>query len=818
MELQLCFLYEKEVLSTAEWVQEEIETRRLLPIIAGTSSLVSIDSTSQFSSSTADAHGHENLVDAEWLNAVQEICKKQQYSRTPIVESPVENSSKNGPSCVLTSSSEKEGNPCLFVLIFSDAFSPSSKDIYATMKRVLVELPSDAAAIHVLNTKKGVAFAEWKKNPLLVEKALLRTIGNVWPNILNGKSDTLLESKSTHSDPHELPEISTSKKKQEVGEVPLANQLSLLLDEHDGETLYPVTADTVESLERRCQKLHEASTSLSICCVLLSCSPSAVEASDKIQDLFAPAWAPSIFPAQKNIVETTPLEAVFLLRRTPSVIEDVVDLRLAMCGNVDSGKSTLTAVLTRGCKDDGRGFARSFVLRHRHEQATGKTSSITEHYLGFTTNGSVVNYASGIDNEGGCVGTSNTASNTAHNAVEKPLDSNKKGDNNGPTSEEYLRRYRPQELAKQSAKIVTIYDLAGHEKYLKTTVLGMTRKLPDYACVVISANNGIQRMTKEHLILCLALKIPFFIIVTRIDAVPAVVKSETMASISKMIKSKVVQRKPFLVKNLRDVLLAAKCLGDFSLVPILELSNVTSEGLPLLTQLLNVLQRRYSWSGVRTQKKEMIIDNVYAVPGVGTVVGGIVTQGSFHPNDVVFLGPDGTGQFRSTTIKSIHVRGVLVPQVQAGNDAAFCLKKEKRSLIRRGNVLVASAPKVYWEFDAEITILYHATTIACHYEPVIHASTVTQSARITSVDKPDQLLRTGDHATVSFHFLYRPEYIKEGQRILFREGRTKGIGTITQRREERNLPSLGYSKAFWKRQSAATLPASHGGAKVGAKQ
>lgn len=38
----------------------------------------------------------------------------------------------------------------------------------------------------------------------------------------------------------------------------------------------------------------------------------------------------------------------------------------------------------------------------------------------------------------------------------------------------------------------------------------MTGSMPDYACIVISANNGIQRMTKEHLGLCLALKIPFY--------------------------------------------------------------------------------------------------------------------------------------------------------------------------------------------------------------------------------------------------------------------------------------------------------------------
>ena len=42
------------------------------------------------------------------------------------------------------------------------------------------------------------------------------------------------------------------------------------------------------------------------------------------------------------------------------------------------------------------------------------------------------------------------------------------------------------------------------------------------------------------------------------------------------------------------------------------------------------------------------------------------------------------------------------------------------------------------------------------------------------------LLRTGDKGHVKFKFMYRPEYLKPGTTILFREGRTKGLGVVTQ--------------------------------------
>jgi GTPase len=47
--------------------------------------------------------------------------------------------------------------------------------------------------------------------------------------------------------------------------------------------------------------------------------------------------------------------------------------------------------------------------------------------------------------------------------------------------------------------VLTFIDLAGHEKYLKTTVYGMTGYSPDFVMLMIGANSGIIGMTKEHL-------------------------------------------------------------------------------------------------------------------------------------------------------------------------------------------------------------------------------------------------------------------------------------------------------------------------------
>ena len=66
------------------------------------------------------------------------------------------------------------------------------------------------------------------------------------------------------------------------------------------------------------------------------------------------------------------------------------DTRVAMIGNVDSGKSTLIGVLTNSLLDDGRGCARSLVLKHRHEQDNGRTSAVTVEIMGYNKDGEQV--------------------------------------------------------------------------------------------------------------------------------------------------------------------------------------------------------------------------------------------------------------------------------------------------------------------------------------------------------------------------------------------------------------------------------------------
>lgn len=70
----------------------------------------------------------------------------------------------------------------------------------------------------------------------------------------------------------------------------------------------------------------------------------------------------------------------------------------AVTGAVESGKSTLVAILTNGARgrpilDNGRGSARMAVFRHKHEIESGRTSSISQQMVGYDEDGRVLNYS-----------------------------------------------------------------------------------------------------------------------------------------------------------------------------------------------------------------------------------------------------------------------------------------------------------------------------------------------------------------------------------------------------------------------------------------
>jgi len=460
----------------------------------------------------------------------------------------------------------------------------------------------------------------------------------------------------------------------------------------------------------------------------------------------------------------------------------IKEVRIAVIGNVDSGKSTLVGVLTKCVLDDGRGAARQLIFNYDHEKQNGRTSSIAHEIMGFKSTGGQI----------------------------EPHKTNDKRNNAWA------------KIIKDSEKIISIIDLCGHEKYLKTTIFGLTGLVPDYAMIIIGANMGVQRMTKEHLGIALALKIPIFIVITKIDIAPSDIYKQTLDYITKVLKSTGTQKLPVVIRDSDDLKVYSESILFDRVCPIFCVSSVSGEGIEKLRTFISLLMSRSahlqnlklpsnpSQNGnpnpnpnpnantnintnnannnntnipnpINPNRVEFLMDCVFTVKGIGLVISGTLVSGKVTVGLNLMLGPDIKGEFKQVTIKSIHYKRTPCTEISAGNSCCFHIKSKheiKQSDIRKGMVLLDKDTnyKTVWEFEAEVMILHHATTIKPNYQAVVHCGVIRQTAQVVSITC--DLLRTGDRGLVRFKFIKSPEFLHVGSTILFREGRTRGIGHV----------------------------------------
>ncbi|KAK4632005.1 GTP-binding protein 1 [Fulvia fulva] len=434
-----------------------------------------------------------------------------------------------------------------------------------------------------------------------------------------------------------------------------------------------------------------------------------------------------------------------MIRRRPKDIDQTIEMRIAVVGNVDAGKSTLLGVLVKGGLDDGRGMARVNLFRHKHEVESGRTSSVGMEIMGFDTKGDVV--VSGVPG----------------------------------------RKLSWEEIGKRSAKVISFTDLAGHERYLRTTVFGLLSSEPNYCLLMVAANNGLIGMSKEHLGIALALNVPVMVVITKIDICPPQILQQTITQLTKILKSPGARKIPIFIKNREECINTATQFVSQRICPVFQVSNVTGESLDLVREFLNILPHHGKYDA--DAPFEFHVNDTFSVPFVGTVVSGVVKSGIIHAGDTVLVGPNSLGEFTTTTVRSIERKRISTPAATAGQSASFALRRVRRKDVRKGmvvllaksetnpNVIIAQ-PKVYREFVAEVLILSHATTIRTKYQAMLHVGPVSQTCAIIDIDRA--YIRTGDRATVAFRFVQRPEFLSVGDRILFREGRTKGLGIVKQ--------------------------------------
>lgn len=287
-------------------------------------------------------------------------------------------------------------------------------------------------------------------------------------------------------------------------------------------------------------------------------------------------------------------------------------------------------------------------------------------------------------------------------------------------------------------------------------------------------------MAHEHLTITVALNVPFFIVITKIDLVSP---TNTLQNLSSFLETVGSCRVPLIIKNLDDVITAGANQLTANVVPIFCVSSVTGEGLDLLLKFLHVLP-----PGVGNKERERLeqeppefhIDENFRAGDVGQILGGLLTKGVITEGTKMQIGPLKNGTFENVIVKSIHRNRVPCRMVRAGQSAALCLDYYLPSL-RNGMVLLSTERTVKGclYFQANINVLFHATAIYTGFQTTLHIGNIRQTAIVMGIFSA-KCIHTNERDSVLFKFMLHPEYVTVGQRLLFREGSAKGTGEITQ--------------------------------------
>lgn len=407
--------------------------------------------------------------------------------------------------------------------------------------------------------------------------------------------------------------------------------------------------------------------------------------------------------------------------------KEIEHIVVGVCGHVSHGKSTLIGTLITGKPDkDKKAWLYLNVLPHEIER--GLSADLHHALLGFKDG--------------------------------KPL-----------FFKNPLSKKEKERIVEVSDKLISFIDTVGHEPWLRTTIRGLIGQEIDYGILVVAADDGVTHITKEHLGLLLASYIPIILCITKIDKVSKKRVDEVESYISSILKN--VGRIPFSIKNERDLKVIIDKMDV--VIPVIRTSARSFSGYELLYKLLFNLPKRKKELG---RPFLMYVDKVYNVEGVGTVVSGTIKQGKIEVGKQLLVGPDKNGKFRRVKVKSIEMHYYRLKEANAGFIVGVALKGIKHENIERGMILCEEKlrPKAVKRFDAEVFILSHPTRIKTGYEPVLHCNTISESVVFKLLDK--KYLKMGESGKVRITFKYKSRFIREGDRFIFREGRTKGIGVV----------------------------------------
>jgi elongation factor 1-alpha len=295
----------------------------------------------------------------------------------------------------------------------------------------------------------------------------------------------------------------------------------------------------------------------------------------------------------------------------------------------------------------------------------------------------------------------------------------------------------------------TVIDAPGHRDFVKNMITGTSQA--DAAVLVVSAIEGPQAQTKEHIFLARTLGVKQLIIgINKMDATkPAYAEAEykkVKDAVSVLLKT--VGYKPDEIPFVPY----SAYKGDNATKPS---TNMAWYKGPTLLDALNNLKEPQKLTNLALR---LPIQDVYTITGIGTVPVGRIETGVLKPEMKLMFEPcHVVGE-----VKSIEMHHEQLPQAVPGDNVGFNVRGISKNDVKRGDVAgpIDNPPTVAKTFIAQIMVLNHPSVITAGYTPVFHIHTAQVACTFLELQKKldpatggtkeenPQFLKTGDAAIV----------------------------------------------------------------------
>ena len=314
-------------------------------------------------------------------------------------------------------------------------------------------------------------------------------------------------------------------------------------------------------------------------------------------------------------------------------------------------------------------------------------------------------------------------------------------------------------------------DCPGHADYIKNMITGAAQM--DGSILVVSAADGVMPQTKEHILLARQVGVPY--IVVYMNKVDMVDDPELLELVE---------------LEIRDLLNDYEFPGDD--VPIIQGSALKAlncgcgksecENCGSIVELISALDDYIPLPKRDIDKPFLMpIEDIFSIPGRGTVATGRIERGQVKIGDKVER--VGIKETREIVVTGVEMFRKILDSGQAGDNIGVLLRGIAKDEVERGMVL--AKPKSITPhkiFKGETYILTkdeggRHKPFFSGYRPQFYFRTTDVTGTLSLPEGVDMVM-PGDNVTMQIELL-TPIALEQGLRFAIREGgRTVGAGVV----------------------------------------